>query len=74
MMLVQTVLQHKVPSKLDYKCYAEMTTWLPMDKRVRIGTVITLKDDERRIKWTVRSHGARMEARLINRRWNVGGL
>jgi hypothetical protein len=51
-----------------------MVTWLPHDKRVRIGTVISLNKQEDR--WTVlnKSEPVNPEESPIMHGWSVGGL
>lgn len=46
-----------------------MMTWLPLDKRVRVGSVLTLEKEEGR--WQVlQQFDARIELSSINRGWN----
>lgn len=49
-----------------------MVTWLPQDKRVRIGSVISLNRVEDR--WTVLNQSAPVDDKSIPRSWSVGGL
>lgn len=49
------------------------TYWLPVDRRVKVGTVITLKGDDRR--WQViKQCEPRLDRRLLRTDWKVGGL
>lgn len=46
-----------------------MKTWLPLDKRVRVGSVLTLEKEDGR--WRVlQAFEARIELSSINRGWN----
>jgi len=45
-----------------------MVTWLPQDKRVKVGTVISLDKDTER--WKVLAQSERMESGNIKRGWN----
>lgn len=50
-----------------------MTCWLPADARLKVGTVLTLKNIEG--KYTVKEiYSTVMEQYEINRKWDVGGL
>lgn len=45
-----------------------LTTWLPQDKRVRIGSIVSLDKQENR--WTVLNQSAPVESGEIKRGWN----
>lgn len=47
-------------------------TWLPQDKRVKVGTVITLLKDDRR--WLVTQIGNPVDQNEIQHGWRVGGI
>ena len=49
------------------------TCWLEVDKRVKLGSVITIKADPS-IWWTVISMSEPMEMKDIHTDWDVGGL
>ena len=49
-----------------------MITWLPQDKRVRIGSMISLYRQEDR--WTVLDQSSPVDSGSIPRGWNVGGI
>jgi hypothetical protein len=47
-------------------------TFLPTDKRVKVGTILSLQGDTRR--WRVTEQWTKIDASLIHRDWHVGGL
>jgi hypothetical protein len=49
-----------------------MVTWLPHDRRVKVGSVISLDADER--KWEVLDQSEKIDSASITRGWSVGGL
>jgi hypothetical protein len=49
-----------------------MVTWLPQDKRVRIGSIVSLNRQEDR--WTVLNQSVPVDEKSIPRGWSVGGL
>ena len=52
-----------------------LTCWVDSDRRIRTGSVITLKNaDEPERRWTVCAIGAPTEAARIHTDWNVGGV
>lgn len=67
MKLVQTLLCRKdVFEKTPEGTY--MITWLPIDKRVRVGSVLSLQKVTGR--WRVVEQFSRIESHEINRKWN----
>jgi hypothetical protein len=50
--------------------YTEQIVWLPVDKRVKPGKIITLKDDPLKTKWTVHEQMQILEVHEIKRGWN----
>lgn len=48
--------------------------WLPSDSRIRIGSIITLKGDKRKVKWEVTHQYYTRLASEPDQVWNVGGL
>lgn len=50
-------------------------TWLPDDKRLRVGTRVTLKDSEDPSRlWTITGRSEPKDSSQIHRDWRVGGL
>lgn len=45
-----------------------MVTWLPQDRRVRIGSFVSLNKQEDR--WTVLNQSAPVDQSMIKRGWN----
>lgn len=49
----------------------QLVTWVAADKRLKVGSQITLKDyDDPKLLWSILSVGEPTEASNINRGWN----
>jgi hypothetical protein len=49
-----------------------LTSWLPQDKRVKLGSRISLDKDP--TVWTVMKQYEPIDSSQIQRGWNVGGI
>ena len=63
MQVVQTRLRH---------VHAEMVTWLPVDLRVKVGSMISLKNDPDSWKWEVIAQYTTQDSDNIQRGWGLG--
>lgn len=52
--------------------HTSLTTWLEDDKRITVGTQLTLKDDD--VLWTVEERYNQLEEGRPQQDWKVGGL
>jgi hypothetical protein len=65
--VVQTELQRQDTD-------AFMVVWLPVDARVKVGSIISLKSGPE-VRWIVRRQFTRLAIELVRYKgWNVGGL
>lgn len=62
MQVVQTRLRHD---------HAEMVTWLPVDPRVKVGSVVSLKNDPDSWKWEVIAQYIAQDSENIQRGWGL---
>jgi hypothetical protein len=59
---------------IDYNDNSRLVCWLPNDKRLKVGSRITLKEIPKR-DWIVnRVYRTVKDYAELNRRWRVGGL
>ena len=51
---------------------SRMVTWLPVDARVKVGTILSL--DKQKTRWRVLRQFITLDDSQIQRGWKVGGL
>jgi len=66
MEVVQTMLKQKTE-----KGHHVMVAWLPVDPKVKQGSVLTLKDAPELGEWRVAEQFTRQDSSLIPRKWGL---
>ena len=66
MQVVQTLLQQRKEQGIHAQ-----VAWLPVDPRVKKGSVVTLKDEPETGEWEVVQQYARQDSEDLNRKWGL---